>query len=191
MTVPKLRGIIHNVKGNGVKRRQISIKKCRFTNRVSESVLQSDMEGDRMADKEQVELIMDHLQKAQTYKFYKALSEGNAGIGAVLRYLQEAPNDVTAGDISEFMHVSTARVAVLLKKMVSQGLITKEADRTDARITIVRLSEKGAERVRQIHDDIYQKINTLLDRIGIEKMMDFIRISDEICSVMTPPDVKF
>lgn len=144
-----------------------------------------------MAKQEQVELVMEHMRKIQPYKFYKALSEGNAGIGAVLRYLNEAHKDVTAGDISEFLHVSTARVAVILKKMVSQELITKETDKSDARITIVRLSQKGEEKVKQINDDIYSQIDIVIDKIGMDKMMKFIEISSEIRKVMTPPNIEF
>lgn len=143
-----------------------------------------------MAEQKQVELVMDHLLALQPYKFYKAISEGNAGIGAVLRYLDEAQEDVTAGNISEFMHVSTARVAVLLRKMESQGLISKEGNAEDARITIVRLSDKGKERVRHIHDDIYTKVNNMIDKIGLKKMMDFITISAEIRTFLIASEIR-
>ena len=80
------------------------------------------------------------------------------------------------------MHVSTARVAVLLKKMAVQGLVTKEDDADDARITIVHISPKGEEKIRQIHDEIYAEVSKVIDKVGIERMMDFILISNEIRS---------
>lgn len=90
----------------------------------------------------------------------------------MLRFLHGSSDNVTAGDISEFMHVSTARVAVLMKKMSAQGLITKEGDARDARITIVRITPKGEEKVQQIHDAIYAQVNDIIDRVGMKKIMD-------------------
>ena len=78
-----------------------------------------------MATQDEVELILENLQEVHPAEFFKTLNEENAGIGAVLRYLNEAEGDVTAGNISKYLHVSTARVAVLLKKMAVQGLVTK------------------------------------------------------------------
>lgn len=138
-----------------------------------------------MATTEQVELVLEHLEEANPSKFFQRLSEGNAGAAAVLRFLHGSSDNVTAGDISEFMHVSTARVAVLMKKMSAQGLITKEGDARDARITIVRITPKGEEKVQQIHDAIYAQVNDIIDRVGMKKIMDFITISDEIKTVVS------
>ena len=134
-----------------------------------------------MATQDEVELILENLQEVHPAEFFKTLNEENAGIGAVLRYLNEAEGDVTAGNISKYLHVSTARVAVLLKKMEAQGL-TKEDDAYDARITIVHISPKGEEKIRQIHDEIYAEVSKVIDKVGIERMMDFILISNEIRS---------
>ena len=135
-----------------------------------------------MATQDEVELILENLQEVHPAEFFKTLNEENAGIGAVLRYLNEAEGDVTAGNISKYLHVSTARVAVLLKKMAAQGLVTKEDDAYDARITIVHISPKGEEKIRQIHDEIYAEVSKVIDKVGIERMMDFILISNEIRS---------
>ncbi len=144
-----------------------------------------------MATREQVELVWEHLQMAHPAAFFKTLSEGNAGISAVLRILYESPNDMTAGNISEFMHVSTARVAVLLKKLETQGLIVKDCDVNDARITIVRLSETGRQKVEQMREEVCAELGAVIDKVGMERMMEFIAISDEIKSAIKVPDFQF
>lgn len=143
-----------------------------------------------MATKEQVQMILQYLEETHPAKFYKALNEENAGIGAVLRCLHESKGPVTAGDISEFMQVSTARVAALLKKMAAQGLVTKECDAADARFTIVRISPKGEEKIEQIHDTICRQVSAVIDRVGMEKMMEYISISEQIRAAVAPPDLN-
>ncbi len=140
-----------------------------------------------MASEKQVEMVLDHLQAVHPAKFFKTINEGNAGVGAVLRYLHNSPKNVTAGNISEYMQVSTARVAVLLKKMNAQGLIVKESDATDARLTIVHISEKGEEKYQQVRSEIYGQVSEVIDKIGMEKMMEFITIANEFKTTVSPP----
>ena len=119
------------------------------------------------------------------------MNEGNAGIGAVLRILYESPESVTAGYISEFMQVSTARTAVLLKKMSDKGLITKSGDIKDARRTIVSLTDDGRDTVRNMRDDLRSKIYAVIDKLGMDKITEFLEISSEMKSVFSPPDIEF
>ena len=144
-----------------------------------------------MATSEQIEFIEAELKKIHPVRFMKAINKTQAGIGAVLRLLYESENTVTAGSISEYMNVSTARVAVLLKKMVAKGLIEKENDAGDARVTVVRLSGYGRETVQNLKDDMYRELGEIIDKIGMERMMEFIRISGEIRDTLKVPDFKF
>lgn len=133
-----------------------------------------------MATQEEVELVVAHLNKSHPIEFFRTMNENQAGIGAVLRFLYEAAGTVTAGRISEFMGVSTARVAVLLKKMEAKGLIEKERAAEDARVTIVRLSEAGETKVLQMQEALSGQINTIIDKVGMEKLLEFIATSEKI-----------
>lgn len=140
-----------------------------------------------MATEKQVETVIDHLQRIHPAKFFQTINEGNAGATAVLRYLHSAPNRVTAGNISEYLQVSTARVAVIIKNLYAQGLIVKENDASDARLTIVHLSDKGEEKIQEMQDELYSQVGEVIDKLGMEKMMDFIAIANEIKATVTPP----
>ena len=72
-----------------------------------------------MATPEQVASILSQLVALHPADCFKPIDAANAGLGAVLRLLYLADQPVTAGTISEKLHVSTARVAVLLKKLGS------------------------------------------------------------------------
>ena len=85
-----------------------------------------------MATPEQIASILSQLVALHPADCFKPIDAANAGLGAVLRLLYLADQPVTAGTISEKLHVSTARVAVLLKKLVAKGLVTKGRDPVDA-----------------------------------------------------------
>lgn len=144
-----------------------------------------------MATQEEIELIAESLPKAYDMAFMQAVNRTNVGIGAILRYLYQTPTPVTAGQISEFMNVSTARVAVLLKKMVVKELIIKEIASYDARVAIVRLSERGEKVVEAIHNNFHGQIGRLIDKIGMEKLLDFIETSKEVRKELKGPGIDF
>lgn len=80
--------------------------------------------------------------------------------------------------------VSTARVAVLLKKMAAKGLITKGHDPADARVTVVSLTEQGRESIREIEGELYRQTGLVIDRVGEERVLEFIAIAQEIQSAL-------
>ncbi len=133
-----------------------------------------------MASNAEIERLLKHLQDAYPADFFQTMNETQAGIGAVLHLLFEAKSTMTAGQISERMGISTARVAVLLKKMDTKNLIIKEKDGSDARITVVRLSESGTKLAAELHDNIHQRIGQVIDKVGMERMLEFVAISREI-----------
>lgn len=143
-----------------------------------------------MATIEQTELVLELLREAFPQRFVKTLRDGNAGIGAVLQLLDKTSATVTARTISEFLNISTARVSILLKKMEKKGFIKKEKDAHDARVTNVYLSVKGEEKARQIKSKLYKQVGMVIDKIGMERMTEFITICQEINETMNSGNLK-
>ena len=141
-----------------------------------------------MATSEQISATLEALQSTHPKALFHAMDMQQVGIGAVLRLAYESQETVTAGSIADFMGVSTARVAVLLKKMVQQELIVKESARHDARVTVVHLTDKGRARVEKMQAHLYANIGKVIDKIGMERMEEFIAISLEIRNAMEKPD---
>ena len=137
-----------------------------------------------MATNEQIEILLEQLKKAPPSECFQKFDMNTAGIRAILKLLNETDNKVTAGKISEYMNVSTARVAVLLKKMVAKGLIEKENDSSDGRIVVVKLSEYGKQAADEFKENLYTHIGELIDKVGMEKMLEFAAISNEIHAAM-------
>ncbi len=142
-----------------------------------------------MATTEQIETLLEQLNKAPPSEHFQNIDKNTVGIRAILKYLSETDEKVTAGKISEHMKVSTARVAVLLKKMTAKDLIEKEQDPADGRIVIVKLSEYGKQTAEVLRENIYKHISEMIDRVGMERMLEFAEISNEIHSVMKEPEI--
>ncbi len=142
-----------------------------------------------MAAPEQIEILLEQLNKAPPSEHFQNMDKNTVGIRAILKYLSETDEKVTAGKISEQIKVSTARVAVLLKKMVAKDLIEKEQDPSDGRIVVVKLSEHGKQTAAVLRENIYKHIGEMIDRVGMERMLEFAAISNEIHSVMKEPEI--
>ena len=143
-----------------------------------------------MATPEQIASILSQLVALHPADCFKPIDAANAGLGAVLRLLYLADQPVTAGTISEKLHVSTARVAVLLKTLVAKGLVTKGRDPVDARVTVVALTPLGAQTVQDLADHMHQQVGLLIDQIGEARLLDFIRTAQEIKGLLTPPKLN-
>lgn len=78
-----------------------------------------------MATQAEIELLLNQLKKAPPSGGFKNIDKSTAGIHAVLQYLYEAQGVVTAGNISEKMGISTARVAHTLIYIPLLNILSK------------------------------------------------------------------
>lgn len=141
-----------------------------------------------MASREQIELLRRQLWEAVPMEFCKQIDQKQVGMEAILQLLLEADQTVTAGMLSEAMNVSTARMAVLLRKMSEKGLIVKETHALDGRVTVVRLTEHGEAIAGKKREEALRQIGAVIDKVGMERMLEFIRISKEIKEVIRCPE---
>lgn len=144
-----------------------------------------------MATDQQISNLLQQMTAAHAGEFYRHIDDTRVGIGAVLRLLYTADTSITAGMISDRLDISTARVAVLLKKMVAKGLITKEKDPLDARVTIVKLTEFGRETIERMWAEVKVQMGKVIDEIGEDRLLEYIEISKEIWRIVTPPAHHF
>ena len=128
-----------------------------------------------MATPEQIASILSQLVALHPADCFKPIDAANAGLGAVLRLLYLADQPVTAGTISEKLHVSTARVAVLLKKLVAKGLVTKGAGPGGRPGHRGGPHPPGGANRPGSGDHMHQQVGLLIDQIGEARLLDFIR----------------
>ena len=143
-----------------------------------------------MHSQEQVEMIVQALFDTKPKDIARFMSENQAGMRAVLRLLYVSDEVMTAGKIAQEIGVSGARVAALLKKMVEKNLIVKEPAANDARVTIVRLTPYGIDIANALQQELYEQIGNVIDKIGIDRMIEFVSISKEIHEALAPPTIS-
>lgn len=144
-----------------------------------------------MATEAQIERMLAALERVHPVAFFRRIDETQAGIGAVLRLLRTGEGEVTAGKISEALNISTARVAVLIRKMAAKGLITKSRGSADARVTMVGLTEFGVKTADEMRRGIYRQIGLVIDAVGEERLWQFLDIAAEIQAAVDPPHFCF
>lgn len=137
-----------------------------------------------MSTKGDAQEFLNRLMSCMPVSFYHDIEITERGVGFVLCYLRRAENEVIAGDFSKMLHVSTARIAALLKKMEQSGLITRRSSPKDARQTVVEITPAGVALADKLKEQALREVGLLLDEIGEEELNSFIRISQRIREVM-------
>lgn len=134
--------------------------------------------------KEQTLKIIEKIKQIRAFESFKDLDEMNSGMGFILIYLLDAEKEVYATEISEKMHISRARIAMLVKKLISKGLLLKEKSTSDARKELIKLSDCGQKEAKKIKAKIFDNISKVVNELGIEKVEAFIETSQQIRDVM-------
>lgn len=148
-----------------------------------------------MATQEQVNELMQCFAKARPTQMnarqpQRAVS-GSEGMLGVLIYLYRSEGTVTAGMISKFMHITTGRVSVLLRKMEEKGLIVRQTGADDARVTEVRMTDKGRRVIKDIETRRNDQMKKLIDTLGMDRLRDYINTSQVVWSILTPLSPDF
>ncbi len=137
-----------------------------------------------MADKRQVLEIMARLKESNPLEIFKIIDEINSGMGYILLRLYNAKSEVYAIHLSKDMQISRARVTMLLRKLINKGFVLKQQSKSDARKEIVTITNKGREEVTILKQKIFSNVSKLVDKLGTEKINQFIDLSNEIHKIM-------
>lgn len=137
-----------------------------------------------MVSQDEVLRLLNDFNSIKPLEFLQRIDVSSMGIGNVLGYLCYAGHEVSAGEISDYMSVSTARVAVLLKKMSEKKLITKTTDPHDKRKVMVSITEEGKKQYCEKMNEIILYAGAIIDHIGIAKIEDFIASCKDIRDVV-------
>lgn len=134
-----------------------------------------------MAEQEALGHLMLRLRDSMPKELFLPVNQMQVGMGAALQYLYEHREEpVSAGELSQFLHVSTPRVAALLRKLEGKGLIAKGKAPSDGRVTVICLSPLGVEHVEHRHRQMERRLGRVIDQIGLEKLEEYIRLGEQV-----------
>ncbi len=83
----------------------------------------------------------------------------------VLLYIYKCENAPTQKDIAKFFEISSAAVAVMLKKLEASGYIKREAEEKDMRFNRITVTEKGEKTLKDT--------KTLVDEVDLFMFKNF------------------
>lgn len=72
-----------------------------------------------------------------------------------LMILSDTGGSISQTSLAEKLEISTAAVAVMLKKMEADGHITRKTDKSDSRFNLISLTEKGEDVVENSKKNFY------------------------------------
>ena len=107
------------------------------------------------------------------------------GQNLVLEYLFAHGSRAYPKAISDFMMVSTARIAVILRSLEGSGLVKRTPDPDDGRQIIVTLTDKGAALAEKYQDDALDKLTRMLEYLGPEDALNYVRIRKKLLKMDT------
>lgn len=138
-----------------------------------------------MSNWKMAERLFDELRPNASYSLSKLLNESSQGELGVLGYLFFEKNNVLAGQLSDALNVSTARIANILNSLERKGFIKREEDALDKRKTIVVLTDNGKDFACNMRKKIINDISNIISEVGQEDIKEYIRISGKMKEVIT------
>lgn len=125
--------------------------------------------------------VLDHKHKGPPHEEMGAAVRGEM---AVLRLLSIKARSMTAGDLSRLVHMSTPRIAAVLKSLEKKGMIVRSADKEDKRRVLVTLTEKGEAFCIEARRRALADVTKMLSSLGEEDAAHFVRIVTRIHEIM-------
>ncbi len=145
-----------------------------------------------MANKEEVYEALDLFFKHRQERAIEEMSRQNMGAVAVVMYLFEK-GEAKSIEISKKIGISSARMAVLLKKLEAKGMILKTHSKIDARAITIKLSQKGEKFANGFKEELFCSMEKVVDEIGIDeikKIVDGLNRISEILSSNKPRQME-
>lgn len=112
------------------------------------------------------------------------ISESIRGEMAVLRLLGEEKQQISAGEISRMLNMTTSRVAAVLGSLEKKGFITRETDTMDKRRVLVELTDKGSAFHAKRKEEAQQHIQRLLMMLGEQDAREFVRLLKRMAQIL-------
>ena len=134
------------------------------------------------------EMLFQQIKEGTSTPISELLDEFNCGEIGVLSTLAFDQNPVTAGELSEKLNVTTARIARILNSLESKQYIRRKNDRTDRRKIFVTITKKGKELADSTKKEIMDKIIQVIQEVGYDEIQTYISIVLKIKSVLSNQD---
>jgi len=90
--------------------------------------------------------------------------------------------DLSLGEFAERMNVSKASAATMIKRLEAMGLVTKESNSRDARLNVLKITDKTRELIPKLHEKVIELENAIESQVGSSNLK---RIVDDLSMLMS------
>lgn len=130
------------------------------------------------------EILFQQLKTNTSTSLTEVLNEFNRGEIGVLSYLAFDKDEASAGELSEKLDVTTARIASILNSLENKEYIIRKEDGLDKRKTLVVITEKGKTLAINTKNEIINKIINVIKEIGYDEIKEYVRIAIKIRKIL-------
>lgn len=124
--------------------------------------------------------LIDMRAAAPQIKMERTMSQVARGEILALNYLAANGNQAYPKELSRALMLTTARVAVMLKSLEGQEMITRTPDPSDSRQVVVCLTEKGIALVKERRTEMIYSVAKMLEALGEEDAKAYVRIQTRL-----------
>ncbi|MDP4096272.1 winged helix DNA-binding protein [Paenibacillus sp. P96] len=126
--------------------------------------------------------LFDYVTQARKPPFDERGQHFSRGEMGILICLNFNKTGVTSGELSEYLSVSTGRIATALKSLEKKGLVVRRTDITDKRKVIVFITDSGKQFLIDRHNEGIAWTERTLRKLSEEEAKEFVRLVKIIVS---------
>lgn len=106
----------------------------------------------------------------------RAFFDSIRGEYGVLWYLSKVENNVSAGILTNKLHVVPGRMTDILTALENKGLIVRSKEPEDRRVVLVSITEEGIREATKKREEIHEKYKGLFGALSYEDTRELIRL---------------
>ena len=119
-------------------------------------------------------------KKMLKFSEYTKMTDANRGEGVLLGYLRRHNDEATPAELSDALHVSTARIAVLINKMERKQLVQRQKHPHNNRNTIVKLLPAGKKLSEKQEETFNHRVVSFFETLGEDRATLFVELQGEM-----------
>ncbi|QJC50720.1 MarR family transcriptional regulator [Paenibacillus albicereus] len=121
------------------------------------------------------EEMFEHVARSNSASFEEPVPFSRGEVG-ILLYLLFRNNGASAGELSEFLAVSTGRIASALKTLEKKGLVLRCTDEGDRRRVLVYYTDAGKKFLLDRRAEHIAQTEQMLRRLSERDAQEFVRL---------------
>lgn len=133
--------------------------------------------------------VIKKVEQYNVFNLFEQMDKINQGINFILVYLYEKKKDLSAGELAKALKVSTARIAVLIKKLISRKFVIKYSNPVDARITMVSLTAEGLKYAHKEKENSINKMSKIIEKVGLDEFEKFLKTALKMKEVIKSVEI--